>query len=495
MKTKEQLILELIKKLIKGTKFENKTFVAGGYVRDLVMGKQSKDIDITVELVNGGIELADFLTQKTKCFKKGSNPVIYQQFGTAKFSFRGKKYKGITIGDVEIETVMTRKEQYKNNSRKPEVAFGTKEDDVMRRDLTINSLLYDISNEKILDLTKHGIHDIENKILRTPMDSDVIFKEDPLRMMRAIRFAVKFNWDLPKELIASIKNNSDKLQNISGERIQDELNKIIMSDYPEIGIKYLMDSQLMKYIIPELYKTAGLKQNKFHQFDVLDHILLVLKNTPKKLEIRLAALFHDISKPNVMARKENGEMSFVGHEMAGANTVRSSLKKLRYSNDIIEKVSRLVAEHMRTKSFGDDLKNISDKAFRKLVKELGDDLEDLLELIHADNISHGSEGWKHNMPNQVKNIREKIKNLGNFTQNMKLPIDGNRIIKTLNIKPGKEIGMILRKFEDVFLSDPDAINNMSDVEIDNLIKNIYKESMNESTSLKNILNQIIINYN
>lgn len=490
LKAKEQVVLELIRKLIKNTKFEGKCFVAGGYVRDLVMGKQSKDIDITVELVNGGIELAEFLTKKTNCYVENSNPVIYQQFGTAKFNFRNKKYQNISISDVDIETVMTRQEQYKNNSRKPDVVFGTKEKDVERRDLTINSLLYDISNDKILDLTGTGISDIKNKIIRTPMDANIIFKEDPLRMMRAIRFAVKFGWKLTDDMIKSIKANSDMLPNISSERINDELVKILMSDHPDLGVKFLMRTNLMKYIIPELYESVGVKQNAYHQFDVLNHILLVLKNSPKKIEIRLAALFHDIAKPSVATKKDDGEVTFKGHDSKSAEIANNSLRKLKFSNDVIDKVVKLVDQHMRTKTMGDDLSGVSDKVFRKLMRDLGNDLEDLLDLIHADNISHGDSGWKHNMPNQVKNIREKIKTLGDFTQKLNLPVDGNRVMKLLNISPGKDVGIILRNFEDMFLSDPDAINNMSDSEIDDLVKTLYHNITNESTLLKHIIGKM-----
>jgi len=471
-KTKEEILLDFLREKIKNTKFEGKTFVAGGYVRDMVMGKKSKDIDITVALPNGGIEFATWITKQTGTYKENSNPVIFPSFGTAKFNLPGVKHMGVDIGDIDIECVMTRKEQYKDNSRKPEVDFGTPYEDVERRDLTINSLLYDISNQRILDLTGKGLSDIKNKVIRTPIDSNIIFKEDPLRMLRTIRFSVRYGWKLSDDMIKSLTKNSDMLKNISMERIQDEFNKIILSDSPSQGIKILIETDLMKYIIPEYYKLVGLKQNDYHEWDAFEHSLKVLENSPKRLEVRLAALLHDIGKINTVSN-DDGKIHFYGHEFESAKMSKEILTRMKYPNSVINKVIKLVTNHMRTKYMGDDISKATDKALRKFMNEMGDDIEDLLDLIHADNISHGSPGWKHNMENQVDNIRKKLKQLGNFAGKLKMPIDGNKIINMLNIKPNKEIGIILSKFKEMFFENPDKINNMSDEEIEQLIKKIY----------------------
>lgn len=471
-KTHEEILLDFLHDKIAGTKYEGKVFVAGGYVRDMVMGKKSKDVDITVALPQGGIEFANWITKETNSYKEGSNPVVYPTFGTAKFNLRGVKHLGVDIGDIDIESVMTRKEQYKDASRKPEVDFGTPYQDVERRDLTINSLLYDISNKKILDLTGKGLYDIKNKIIRTPIDADIIFKEDPLRMLRAIRFIVRYGWKLPDEMFDALKRNASMLENISEERIQEELNKILLSDSVRDGIIYLVNTGCMKYIIPEYYELIGMSQNDYHEWDVYQHSLKVIENSPKRLEVRLGALLHDVGKIETKTNTD-GKIHFIGHEFASAKIADRVLRRLKYSTDIINKVKTIVQGHMRTKQMGPEAEKGSDKALRKLMNDMGEHMEDLLSLIDADNKSHGSPGWKYNMEKQVDIIRQRLQQLGDFTGKLNMPVDGNKIMQMLNIKPSKEIGIILAKFKDMFLGDPDKINNMSEQQIEKLIKKMY----------------------
>lgn len=477
-KSKEEILLDFLRNEIKGTKFSGKTFICGGYVRDMMMGKKSKDVDITVALPQGGIEFAEWITKKVGAYRENTNPVIYPKFGTAKFNLRGITYMGEDLSSVDIESVMTRKEQYHEGDRKPETQFGTPMQDVERRDLTINSLLYDISNQKILDLTGKGIHDIKNKIIRTPLPADIIFKEDPLRMLRCIRFAVKFGWKLSKDVIQSLSKNAEMLQTISKERVQEELNKILLSDYPDEGIEYLVNTKLMDYIIPDYSKLIGLRQGSHHEFDAFRHTMEVLKKSPKRLEVKLAALLHDLGKVNTQSVGDDNEIHFYGHENVSSELAGNILRDLKYSTDIIDRVVTIIAQHMRVKDFGNTEPLVSDKAFRKLMNDLGNHLEDLLDLIHADNSSHGSKGWTYNMENQVDMIREKLKHLGDFTGKLNMPVDGNKIMSLLNLKPGKDIGIILDKFKDMFLEDPDKINNMSDTQIEQLIKKIYEKIKN-----------------
>ena len=365
------------------------------------MHKKSKDIDITVALPDGGVELANYLTKKTNSYVKDSNPVIFPTYGTAKFNLRGIKYKGVNLGHIDLESVMTRKEQYHDDSRNPEVQFGTPEQDVERRDLTINSLLYDISNEKILDLTGKGVEDIKNKVIRTPLDSDIIFSEDPLRMMRAIRFVTRYGWELSDELRASIEKNASRLEIISKERVQDELNKILLSDHPDEGVIHLMDTDLMKYIMPEYYNLKDLTQTHHHEWDVLKHSLEVLKSSPKRLEVRLGALLHDLGK-STTKKDVDGKVNFIGHDLESSNMVNKILRDLKYDVSTIKRVSDIVFNHMRAKGYGSDAEKVTDKALRKLMHQMGDNLEDLLDLMHADNISHGSPGWEWNMETHVE---------------------------------------------------------------------------------------------
>lgn len=294
---KENLVLEFIKNQIQNSKFEHNVYLAGGGVRDDLLGKDIKDIDLVVANVpDGGIEFANFITKKLGVYKENANPIIFPKFGTAKFNLRGVTYKGQDLSDIDIECVMTRKEQYHTGSRNPDVEFGSLKDDVERRDFTVNSLLKDLSNNEIIDLTGKGRVDIQKGIIRTTLDPDIIFKEDALRMLRAIRFTVKYNWTLPLFMIRAIKNNAPLLETISKERIQDELNKMLITQKPDTAIRLLKITNLYKYIFPEIEGLFDLEQNKFHKHDVFMHSMEVLKNTPPDLINRIGGLFHDIGK-------------------------------------------------------------------------------------------------------------------------------------------------------------------------------------------------------
>ena len=294
--------VDLIKTTIKNTEWEGKVFIAGGYVRDELMGNEPKDVDLLINVPDGGILFAEWFTKKLGIHTKG-NPVIYPRFGTAKFNLRRQKHNGMDLSDIDIECVMPRKEKYNVGDRKPDVEQGTLKDDVDRRDFTTNSLLKNLSSGEILDLTGMGKDDIKNGIVRTPLDPDVIFTDDPLRMLRAVRFATKYSWKLPMFMIRSLKKNAKKLELISSERIQEELNKMLLTKNPDKAIRLLQILGLSKYIFPELDKLIKMKQNKFHKHDAMRHTLEVLKNTPPDLVTRLSALLHDIGKSKTRTEK------------------------------------------------------------------------------------------------------------------------------------------------------------------------------------------------
>ena len=467
-----KMALDYLGTLIKGTEWEGKVFLAGGAVRDELLGLDVKDLDLTVAAPNGGVAFAEWVTKKLDIFKKDSNPTIFPTFGTAKFNLRGVQYKGHDLSDVDIETVMTRKEQYTLGSRKPEVDYGTPEQDVMRRDLTINSLLKDLTSGEILDLTGKGVADIKSGIIRTPIDPNIIFKEDPLRMLRAIRFTVKYGWKLPYHMIKALHANAYMLDTISKERIQDELNKILVSKNPDKGIRLLQITGLIKYVAPELNDLVGMKQNKYHAWDAYKHTLYVLKQTPPKLVTRLAALFHDIGKTTTR-KVINNEVHFFEHEDVGADMARDILTRLKYPKEIIDSVYAVVKNHMRTKSYGKEAEKVSDKALRKLQNDLGPHLEDTLDLVQADNISHGpeSEKWTHNLPDQVSKIRDRLSKLGDFTGKLNIPIDGKDVLRITGEKPGKIIGDLLDVLKDKFLENPD----ISKEEAESLIAQEYEK--------------------
>ena len=444
---------DFIKLQIKNSEWDNKVYAAGGYVRDELFGKIPKDLDLMIDKENGGIEFADWITKKLEIYRKGSNPVVYPRFGTAKFNLRGIKFKGYDLSDLDIESVMPRTEKYEKGSRKPDIEFSSLKRDSERRDLTVNSMFKNLSNDEILDLTGMGKEDLKKGLVRSPIDPDIIFDEDPLRMMRVIRTTVKYNWKLPLFMMRSLKKNAKKLEYISKERVQEELNKMLLTDNPDKAIKLLQILGLSKYIFPELDKLIKMKQNKFHKYDAMRHTLEVLKNTPPDLITRLSALLHDIGKGKTKEIIDN-EIHFYEHEKIGAFMTRDILRRLRYPREIINAVVLAVDNHMRTKQTGDEGK-ISDKALRKLKMELGPHLDQILDLVHADNISHSAQS---NMPNQVSNIRKRFKELEikDKSVGIKPPLDGNDIMEVLGISKGHNpvIGRLISVLKDKYLEDP-----------------------------------------
>lgn len=450
--TKEQAVLEFLATTIKGTEWEGKVYLAGGAVRDEILGIKIKDIDLLIDEPNGGILFSNWICKKQNIYIEGSNPVVYPTYGTAKFNLRDHYLHSFELESVDIECVMPRTENYNPDSRNPDVTPGTLQDDAFRRDFTVNSLLKNISTGEILDLTGQGIEDIKTGIIRTSWNVNRILEDDPLRMLRAIRFASRNNWRLDKGLEESIKKNAYRIQIISKERIQDELNKMLLSENPHWAIYTMQQLGLSYYIFPELDKLIGLEQNKYHAYDAMQHTSLVLKNTPPDLVTRLAALFHDIGKAKTRT-EVNGEIHFYNHETIGSEIAESILKRLRYPNEIIDEVVLLIRNHMRTKSFGDEAK-VSDKSIRKLRIDLGNSLEKFLDLVHADNISHSKES---NLPNQVSNIRKRLSELEEFTpsQHLKLPVSGKDLMEYFGIPQGSFVGKMLSVAKDAYLNNPE----------------------------------------
>lgn len=467
--------LAYIKQLIEGSKYQNKVFLAGGAVRDQIMGKDPKDLDFVIDGfgINGGIEFANWITKKMNNFKEGSNPVVYPTFGTAKFELRNQSFNEENLNNVEIEVVAPRKEKYNNDSRKPEVSGGELKDDVFRRDLTVNSLLQNISTGNIIDLTGNGINDIKKGIVRSPVDPNIIFKDDPLRMLRAVRFTFKYGWDLPREMIYAMKKNSSELTKISAERIKDELNKILIVSSPDKAMKLLKLTGLLYHIIPEFKESVGMKQNKHHDKDVFGHTLDVLKKTKPELLNRLMALFHDIGKTVTKSVTPDGDVHFYGHEDAGEKIVEKRLRDLKYPNNIINAVKKGVKYHMRLKHGGDDGVGITDKTLRKFSDNLGDNLNNILDVIHADNTAHSE---KSNMPNQIKNI---INRLGDLKNKMKdvpltLPVSGDDLKNDLGIKPGPIYKEILNYVQELWYENPKITKDKAIEEIKKNIEQLQK---------------------
>lgn len=470
--THEEQVLLFLKKLIKGTEWENKILLVGGAVRDEIMGKKPKDLDFVVNGdIDAGIVFSTWLGQKLGNYKENSNPVIYPRYGTAKLSLNYNRYK---LPNIDLEFVAPRKETYTQGSRNPDVTNGDLMDETLRRDLTINSLMKNVSTGEILDLSGKGVNDIKNGIIRTTSNPDIIFKEDPLRMLRAIRFAVKYNFKMEDDVLNGIRKHANSISDISRERITDELNKILLTVDPSKGIQLLKDSHLLKYVIEEFNDAIGMTQNDYHTEDVFGHTMSVLKNTPPELKTRLIALFHDIGKTVTKSVDPDGKVHFYGHEEASERLVRQVMTRLKYPNDLIDAVANGVRNHMYLKHGEDDASKLSDKTLRKFVASVGDNLEYVLDAIHADNISHAGDTA---MTNQINNVRERLKTLNTNVrkENMKLPIDGNDLIQ-LGFKPSPIFREILDAVQDAWYENP----NMTKDDALEIVKSIkLKNNINE----------------
>ena len=441
-------ITEYIGVIIRGTSFENHVFAVGGSVRDFYMGNDIKDIDLVIDLPHGGVDFANW------CKEQGytKTVVIYETYGTAMFKFH--QFPG-----EEIECVMTRGEKYLDkDSRNPVTAFAPIEEDAIRRDLTINALYYNVSTGEILDLVG-GRSDIDNHIIRTTnTDPDVVFDDDPLRILRVVRFATRYGWDIEAKTLKSMKKYAKRLKIITKERIQAELNKILMCKCGATGINIIHNIGAMEYVIPEFEKCYGLTQNAFHFGDVAEHTLAVLDNHCRMFEPvlteRLACLLHDIGK-TVTRTVKDGKVHFYDHEYAGVGIAYQIMKDLKYDNDTIEEVSFLIKNHMRTKQMGDGARLIKDKTLNKLLYDCKtfDRFCSLMRVIECDNLAHKKECCIYD---QYDELTEKVRNSETYMKmfGYKLPVTGDDIMETLGIGPGPIIAEINnRLLKRVFL-DP-----------------------------------------
>lgn len=444
-----ELALLKISEIIKGTKWENNVYAVGGSVRDKLMGKPIKDIDLAITYPNGGVEFANWICKETYCYKLESNPCIFPKYGTAKFNIRSIE----EIERVDIECVQTRKEQYKDeNSRNPETVYGNIVEDAFRRDLTINALYLNISSMDVIDVTNKGLYDLHHQIIRTPSDPDIIFKDDPLRLLRVIRFASKFNWGIEKDTWLGMVKNAYRINIISQERIREELCKMMECDIPSIAIKRLDACGLLDKILPEIYRLKGIKQGVQHFGDVYEHTLATMDKTHPVALHRLAALFHDCGKAYTRSWKD-GVIHFVNHESVGATLAKLALTRLKFSNAEINTIVTAIREHMRFKSFGD--KCPTKKSLRKFVATVTDEhLAISLDLMHADNCSHSAD---YCLTNQIPLVIEELKTLNcEETPKISLPINGGDIMKKFDLKPSPIVGKCLKWAEELYFENPET---------------------------------------
>lgn len=429
---------------------KNKAFIVGGTVRDEVLGKVPKDIDVVAAYPNGGVKLAEYISSVLNLRK----PIIFPTYGTAQL---------VLPNGIGVEFVQTRKEQYHTDSRKPETSFGTIQEDISRRDFTVNTLMKplnagpligdDLKRAKnsgvIVDTTGIAFSDIQNGIIRTAAAPDITFSDDPLRMLRGIRFSVKYGWQMTDETKQGILRNLSRLSIVSKERVKEEIDKVIGYGKLHVALPLMDELGLLDLILPEFSALKGVKQGEKHhaEGDVFVHSLIAIQKLEERypgssIPVVWAMLAHDWGKKATFSN-ENGQIHFYGHEDVSAELVVQRMRELKYPNDVIEKTKRLVASHMRSQG----AHKWNPKSFRKLHREMGDDYEDVLKIMEADELAAISEEKGETRYN-FQHIRNKMPEMLTQKVTGKPLLNGNEIIDILkkfipNAKPGPIVGKVM----------------------------------------------------
>ena len=413
-------------------------YVVGGYVRDLIIGRKSKDVDFVT--VGSGIELAEAVGAR---FGRGTHLAVFRSYGTAQ----------LKRGDMELEFVGARRESYHRDSRNPVVEDGTLDDDLARRDFTINAMAVSVNASTFGEVIDKydGLGDIGRRIIRTPLDPDITFSDDPLRMMRAIRFATQLQFDIHPETFAAIRRNASRIEIITAERIKDELYKIMGASRPSIGWRLLLDSGLLAIILPELARMKGIDvvDGRGHK-DNFNHTMLVLDAVAAasdKVLLRWAALFHDIGKPVTKHYDPARGWTFHNHNFIGAKMVKTIFKRMKFPLGAeMRYVAKLVELHMRPIALVED--EVTDSAVRRLIHYAEEDLDDLMILARADITSKDSARKARYLAN-FDLVEEKFRatNAKDFERNRKNPVDGTEIMALFGLSQGPEVGYFAKSLK------------------------------------------------
>ena len=449
-------------------------YVIGGYVRDLFLERPSNDIDIVVTSNRGekegtqtttgntrnSIRMAEALQAK---LGKKANLSVFKNFGTAQIKVKSEEWRVKSEEVLEIEFVGARKESYSHDSRKPVVEDGTIEDDQNRRDFTINAMALCLNGDRFGELVDpfDGLYDLEDGIIATPLDPDITFSDDPLRMMRCIRFATQLNFFIEDETFEALERNKERIKIISGERIAEELNKIIMSPTPSKGFIDLERCGLLAIIFPELYALEGVetrngrahKDNFYHTLEVLDNVARATQDqpSPSSLWLRWAALLHDIGKPKSKKWDNQQGWTFHNHNYIGEKMVSQIFRRMKLPmNEKMKYVEKLVGLHMRPIAIADD--EVTDSAVRRLLFEAGDDIDDLMLLCNAD-ITSKNEERKRQFRQNFALVKEKLVAIEekDRIRNMKFAVDGEEIMQMFGLQPSREVGVLKNAMKEAIL--------------------------------------------
>ena len=422
-----KVIIDKITKVAKENNFI--IYAVGGFVRDIFLKRIPNDLDIMVEGNNGGIKFSKLIAEKLNLHQ----PVIFERFATSKLIIDGQ----------EIEFIMPRKEYYETNSRNPDTEIGSLEQDALRRDFTVNALFLRLNDLQLLDLTGKGLLDIQDKIIRVTDESsaDVIFSQDPLRILRAIRQSFQLKFSIEPKTYASMKNNVDRITIVSGERIRDEINKMLLTDTPSKAFLMLDDIGLLNIILPELKQTQNVEQPaKYHDKDVFYHTLEVIDKVKPYLLLRVAALLHDIAKPQTKTVTD-GKISFIGHEKQGAEIAKNILSRLKYPADFIKQVCFLIENHLYPKMY---LSSWKDTSIRKFADKIGNCLEYIKLLNMAD-----SKKFDGELFDRVSKLKR---------NNMLMPeadlFNGNELIKMFDQPAGQWITEVKNYIRELQFENP-----------------------------------------
>jgi len=419
-------------------------FLVGGCVRDLMLNPIAESIDVDIMVEGDGIDFAENLARKINVPKI----VPFKKFATAKIPFK----------EYEIEVASARLEKYDESSRSPsEVVMSNIEDDLLRRDFTINAMAVSLNKENFGEFFDpfNGMEDLSNKILRTPLDSDSTFSDDPLRMMRAAYFASKLSLDIEPSCLESIKNNAGRITIVSQERKTNELLKILGTKKPSIGLNILQEAGLMEFVFPEIAVMYGLDQsNEYHHKDIFYHTLEVVDNAAQlsdKLDLRLAALVHDIAKPNTRRLSKSKGYTFYGHDDVGARMLKGISSHMKFSNSTRDYIAKLTALHLRPISLAK--KDVTDSAIRRLIVDAGEEIDDLMKLCRADITTKNPK----NITKYLGNFDRVEKRMNEVIEIDKLkafqsPVRGDEIMKMFDLGPGKEVGKIKTMVEDAIIN-------------------------------------------